>query len=293
MKHGFVLIAILSLTAILATGCKSGGTSAAKTVSDSAAKEMTLATTTVEREANVDSTIQCKFTIDYPTGSDSLSLAVCKFLHSELANNYLPRINDIEGNGNYPLYSGDVTKGEAVAGYYADGTLKYLKQQVKEMIDEGYGDQPTMSYELKMSKTVDTTRYVSYDVQSYAYLGGAHGSSTYYVVNIAKPSGKVLTQTVDSLQLKALQPILRKGIISYFNEDGSNEVNESNLKDQLLLDGDIIPLPVHAPYLAADGVYFLYQQYEIGPYAIGMVGFVVPYSEIKQYLTKEALQLIE
>ena len=71
------------------------------------------------------------------------------------------------------------------------------------------------------------------------------------------------------------------------------KVSEKDLNDHLFVDNGVIPIPAHAPYLAADGVHFIYQQYEIGPYAIGMVSFTVPYAEIKQYPSKEALQLVE
>lgn len=293
MKHGLFLTIIFLATALFAAGCKSGGTSSANPVGTPAAGEDTLSTVTVERVANADSTIQCKFTLDYPTGNDSLSLAVRTFLHGELAKYCLPLLNDPDAAGKYPLYNGKGDNGETVAGYYADGTLVCLKQMAKEMFDEGSDGDVALEFDLSLAKVADTTRYVSYEVKLYTYLGGAHGSSAYCVVNIAKPSGKVLTQTVDTLQLKALQPILRKGVMEFLNGDGTEEVTEANLNDHLFLTDGIIPLPVRAPYLAADGVHFVYQQYEIGPYAIGLVSFTVPYAEIRQYLTREALQLIE
>ena len=40
--------------------------------------------------------LQCKFAVDYPTGDDSLSLAVCDFVCGELANNYLPVLYDLD-----------------------------------------------------------------------------------------------------------------------------------------------------------------------------------------------------
>ena len=285
MKHVFILSVLMSSVLLLTKGCKSDGTSAAS--------DATLPTVTVERNVGTDSTLQCKFAVDYPTGDDSLSLAVCDFVRGELANNYLPLLYDLDSKDKYPLYDGVADKSEAVVDYYADGTLSYLKQTVKEMLDAGMDRQPAVSYELSIAKIADTQRYVNYEVKSYSYLGGAHGSATDYVVNIAKPSGKVLTQTVDTLQLKALQPILRKGVTAYLNKGGMEKVSEKDLNDHLFVDNGVIPMPAHAPYLAADGVHFIYQQYEIGPYAIGMVSFTVPYAEIKQYLTKEALQLVE
>ena len=48
--------------------------------------------------------------------------------------------------------------------------------------------------------------------------------------------------------------------------------------DGLFIENGIIPLPAAAPYLSPDGVVFVYGQYEIGAYAIGMPTFTVPYS---------------
>ena len=45
------------------------------------------------------------------------------------------------------------------------------------------------------------------------------------------------------------------------------------------------------PVLTPEGLRFVYQQYEIGPYALGMVEFTVPYADVKSCLTKEAVEL--
>ncbi len=293
MKHQHVLTAILASVALFSAGCKSGRAPSANATNAPVQRETSLPTTTVEREVNVDSTIRCKFTIDYPNGTDSFSSAVSKFLHDQLASMYLPRVNDSDADSKYPLYDGNVNKGEAVVGHYADGTLAYLKQMLKDIEAESWDWTPTLEYDLSIVKMADTTHYVSYEIKAYAFLGGAHGSSSYHVVHIAKPSGKVIELTVDTLQTKALQPLLRKGVISYFHEMGEQDVNDTNLDEHLLLMGGPIPVPAYAPYLAPDGVHFVYQQYEIACYAVGLVSFIVPYDEIKKYLTPEACQLVE
>ena len=293
MKHRLVITAILASVALILAGCKSGRTSSANAASAPVEHGTSFSTTTVERIANADSAILCKVTIDYPTGTDSFSLAVNKFLHDQLVQMYLPGFDGPDAESRNPLCDGNVNTGETVVGYYADGTLAYLKQTLEGMQDEGIDWTPTLEYDLSITKMADTTRYVSYEMKAYVFLGGAHGSSSYRVVHIAKPSGKVIELTVDTLQTKALQPLLRKGVISYFHEMGERDVDDSNLDEHLLLMGDPIPVPACASYLAPDGVHFVYQQYEIAPYAVGLVSFTVPYAEIKKYLTPEARQLIE
>ena len=50
--------------------------------------------------------------------------------------------------------------------------------------------------------------------------------------------------------------------------------------------------PVADPYMTEQGVHFLYQPYEIAPYAAGMPAFTISYEDIKPYLTIGALKLI-
>lgn len=236
--------------------------------------------------------LECKITVDYPNGNDSLSQSVAAYINGELGRQYLPVINSEDGAGKYPLYSGAQAGGNAVTEYYANGTIEYIKQQAKELKGAGATDVPAMAYELSVRKIADNDRYVSYETASYAFLGGAHGSSVDYAVNIAKRSGKVLAQAVDTLKAKDMQTILRKGVVRYLHEQGDTTVTEQTLGEFLFVENGMIPLPVHTPYLADDGVHFIYQQYEIGPYAMGMIAFTVPYGEIKPYLTKEAVELI-
>ena len=79
--------------------------------------------------------------------------------------------------------------------------------------------------------------------------------------------------------------------------EGQNEneeqITDAQLNDYLFIENGIIPLPSSSPYLAKYGVHFIYQQYEIGPYAMGLVSFTVPLDKIKPYLTAEALKLLK
>ena len=53
------------------------------------------------------------------------------------------------------------------------------------------------------------------------------------------------------------------------------------------------PMPEQPPHLTKNGVQFDYQNYEIGTGALGQISVVIPYKEIKRYMTKEARMLIE
>ncbi|WP_028897305.1 DUF3298 and DUF4163 domain-containing protein [Prevotella sp. HUN102] len=151
----------------------------------------------------------------------------------------------------------------------------------------------SMMYEtdVMLRKVCETEDFVTYTNRYYEYLGGAHGITGMDGVTFLKPSGKLVGYVVDNLKLTELQPILRKGIVEYFQES-EVEMTEEEIIESLFVEDGIIPLPFCKPYFTKGGLTFLYGQYEIGAYAIGMPNFVVPYETIFPYLTSEGKQIV-
>ncbi|MBQ1800320.1 MAG: DUF3298 domain-containing protein, partial [Prevotella sp.] len=81
----------------------------------------------------------------------------------------------------------------------------------------------------------------------------------------------------------------------HFKMFEKQDITDEQLKDMLLIDEDVnhIPLPAWAPYLTYQGVAFAYQQYEIAPYAAGIISFIIPYEKIMPYLVPEIKAVIE
>lgn len=279
-------------------GCKSGNTqqnTAAQEDSLQVAGEeaSNLVVDSLVSESEQDSSVSCRIAIDNPRGNDSLAMAVRNYLCQELGNQYLPLLND-EGNAKkYPKYNPNKDKNQDFVDFYGSGNFNYLQEQYKEMTSnvEDKDFKPQLNYEIKIKKTDDNERYVTFRTTTYAYLAGAHGSAVDYSINISKDSKKPVTAVVNKDKLKEIQPILRQGVLDYLNADAEEKIHDENLNDYLFIDKGIIPLPARTPYLTKDGVHFIYQQYEIGPYAMGMVEFTVPYAKIKPFLTGEALKL--
>lgn len=285
----FLVLAACCMTSCKASSSKAQAATEAKE-STQAAEELIVNTDSCALQ---DGTLSCLVKVDYPTEPTELSQNVRKILNQELGKLFLPLIGE-EGNSKYKVYSGDLANGNTILKYYADNNMAYLREQLKDITEADPKAKISMSYEVNLSKQEETDSYITYNTFSYAYLAGAHGSTTDYSFNINKATGKVVSETVDTTQVKALQPILRKGVLSYLNsEDNDNPVDDSSLNDYLFIDNGIIPMPACTPYLAKDGVHFTYQQYEIGPYAMGLVSFTVPYADIKPFLTPEALKLLK
>lgn len=237
-----------------------------------------------------DSLLSCEIIVDYPSSNDSFSLAVADYINKELAASC--RLVAFDNSVNV-LYKGELKDGgRKMIEHYGREMSKYLGDFVGDDEEMGFYSL-SVSCDVSIRKVDDTPRYVTYETNSYSYAGGAHGSSTITNVNILKPSGKVLEYVVDTLRLEEMQPLLRQGVLSYLNDIEWDETTDETLDENLFIENGIIPLPSVSPYLTSEGLCFVYQQYEIACYAMGMISFTLPYSEVKPFMTPEALQLIE
>ena len=301
MKKKHLSLITLALVASIMMGCKASSTKAqaANDVKEAQAAD-TLVVSTDSCILQEGEIVQCAISVDYPTEPNELSKNIRTILNEELANLYLGNMNgdQIEKQESY---KGDLANGNLVIEKYCKDNFAYLKSQMKDLKDADPRADANMSYDIRLNKEAETDSYVTYHCFSYVYLAGAHGSTFERSFNIVKATGKKLSQVVDTARVKDLQPILRKGVLSYLNQQSGNEsqteneeqITDAQLNDYLFIENGIIPLPSSSPYLAKDGVHFIYQQYEIGPYAMGLVSFTVPLDKIKPYLTGEALKLLK
>lgn len=301
MKKKHLSLITLALVASIMMGCKASSTKAqaANDVKEAQAAD-TLVVSTDSCILQEDEIVQCAISVDYPTEPNELSKNIRTILNEELANLYLGNMNgdQIEKQESY---KGDLANGNLVIEKYCKDNFAYLKSQMKDLKDADPRADANMSYDIRLNKEAETDSYVTYHCFSYVYLAGAHGSTFERSFNIVKATGKKLSQVVDTARVKDLQPILRKGVLSYLNQQSGTEsqteneeqITDAQLNDYLFIENGIIPLPSSSPYLAKDGVHFIYQQYEIGPYVMGLVSFTVPLEKIKPYLTGEALKLLK
>ena len=104
-------------------------------------------------------------------------------------------------------------------------------------------------------------RYLSYRIEEYTYSGGAHGSTKVSDGTLDRETGRQLTlnDVFGKDGLAALESELRKAVIA--------KIGEENIQSPVK--------PIENFYLAADGWHFVYNEYEIACYAIGVVEVVV------------------
>ncbi len=303
-KHTIVCLAALVAGMTLA-GCGAGhrgGVRAAQTETAAQNTPQTAAETPAAplqtdslacENISADSLTRSFVHADFPVGEGPLADAVREYINASLAVNGLFYTTAVEPGSKSARYEGDPTDGEAMLRYYCDDNAACLRAELETMRSEERPELPELSCEVNITRIAETDRYLTYCFNLYCYLGGAHGSFTSSCTNFSRLTGDRITGSVDASHVEELQPLLRRGVLSYLHLAGEESATDANLMDYLLLDGNTIPLPAVAPYLAGDGLHFVYQQYEIAPYALGLVGFVIPYDDIRPYLTAEVQALVE
>lgn len=154
-------------------------------------------------------------------------------------------------------------------------------------------------YNLSMTPLMDTIKYAVYSCSGDMFMGGTSvqiiGSGT---VLFDKTKSAIIHKIIAENTIDSLQPILRKGLLSYYAENGE-EMTDKQLFEHLQIvdeNGSLleqIPLPADCPSLSYDGVGFYYEEGEIAAAEDGVLNFVVPFEEITPYLTTEVQALLK
>ena len=127
------------------------------------------------------------------------------------------------------------------------------------------------------------TKMLSFDVQYYSYLGGAHGyySNGGYTYDTA--SGKLLTLKDVITDLPKLEEIVLKKLSDISEEYGLYDDYEAGIKSEIS-EGD-------GPYINWDfdnnGMNIWFNPYDIAPYASGIVSINIKYNEYPNLINEQ------
>ena len=218
----------------------------------------------------------------------------------KLLDERLSHITTYEDERFYAPYEGDTDDTGKLLAYYQEQSLAVIGKMSQEDADERakYSEAeeweaPSWEYDFSLKKIVETDGYAVFQSQDYIYMGGAHGGVTGAgYLTFDKKDGHLVDPLIDPSQVETMQPLLVKGLVDYYK--GFDEIiPPEELKDHLMIDGDIIPLPSWNPFPDGNGgLVFTYQQYEIASYAEGMPSFTIPVGEVAEFLTKDARRLV-
>lgn len=122
---------------------------------------------------------------------------------------------------------------------------------------------------LRITRTDETPDYVTYEAESYNYAGGAHGLGSHTGVTFDRKTGR-------RMQLVKPAEGLQKLITERLHKEYAD----------IMLDKEPVPMPQYGAFMKGGRIHFVYQPYEIGPYAIGMPECSFYPYEIEDYLVK-------
>lgn len=244
-----------------------------------------------------DTIANVKIHVAYPTeGPASLVDSLRRFIAQTLQSGAVFEPED-EMSAKNLLVGDEALSGDGQALLSAAAQREYdrLKSDREEMLNGFEGDPRTVAtwppYESSYDITLlhETDAYVTLLVQRYEYLGGPHGSTVVSGSTFGKADGRLLGWSLlKDMDTPAFQQLIRDGIRQYFQNATNGPVSDEQLDEWLMLPADAkqIPLPAVAPYLTADGVAFIYQQYEIAPYTAGLPSFTVSYADMQPFLAQ-------
>ncbi len=300
------------MAALLMTACGHRATSADSSNADSASVDSTASADILNAMLQTDSVGMVRedsmaiasVIIDWPVkGSEALVKNIRQYICEEIASDVYA-----EGKPDVILYD----DGEKAVKTTANKHYSSLLEAWKGDHEGGFNEGMTYTAYKHVFKLEATDRYVTYISNAEGFMGGAHGYAMSTGQTFRMSDGKIIgyqteyNQKTESFEIKnqtlfsdaqapKLFALIKEGVRSYFSEAEQEASSDEELKDMLISVDDVnrIPLPSAAPYFTKEGLSFVYQQYEIAPYAAGMINFTIPYDKIRPFLTPEAQELIK
>jgi hypothetical protein len=126
---------------------------------------------------------------------------------------------------------------------------------------------------------------LSYAVEYSDYEGGAHGSYRITYTNI--DLNELVTLTEEDLFVPGYFNPLTEKIVAQLMKDFDAEVADSLLMKGFFTIEDIVPN--NNFWLDGENINYSYNQYEIAPYAMGVIDVSVPYTELTDILLPDGV----
>ena len=182
----------------------------------------------------------------------------------------------------------------AVDDYYNKLMTEEFEQFKKEYasdVEELQGDSAegmTASYNVYSSVVRCDDQVLSILINKNVFTGGAHGSNEYIGVNFDVNTGKIITLA----DLGDISSEAKEYILNQLSNSPDYAATLFPEYEQTISDDFDDKYDDFCFVLDARGVKYIFQEYDIAPYAAGQVDFTVPYSELTSiktdYLPKSA-----
>ncbi|MCF8304520.1 MAG: DUF3298 and DUF4163 domain-containing protein [Bacteroidales bacterium] len=171
----------------------------------------------------------------------------------------------------------------AILRLIVDDYFKQYTGDNREIYDEEIGNSFNWMKEKQVKVMFNHDSLLSLRYTDYAYTGGAHGLAIQKLITLNARHDNVLKlqQVIDSSDYDTLSMLLEEELREQFKIDSS----ETLIDFGFFMDTLIIP----RNYLATNqGLLFLYNPYEIAPYAFGNIELFIPFWKLHDKIRNES-----
>lgn len=158
-----------------------------------------------------------------------------------------------------------------------------------KQIDSIPAMEPAMAYSRDMIASIITfsPNFISYQIMTATYNGGAHGMTESHYINYDFTTGKVLTydNTFKADSEAQVLRAIKDNLMTRYNVSSMKELDDRGIfSDQIYISKNFYPQGYE--------IVFHYNPYEIAPYSEGSINVRIPYFQIEDCLNPEVIQLL-
>lgn len=286
INNRLIYAAIIS-TALLCSSCGNQNDNTANNNTDATTEDLTDNSTSNEQSDNSQQsngiynpdsiTIDTQTIEDNDSAEDGTSIYVRSYVQPTVI---------IEGNaGASEKINSDLQS--RIDSFTADDTLR---KEAKEYYNISLTDADY--YFNEYSETLDfeamrsDTNVISFITTIYSYAGGAHGNYGRFGINYDARTGEL----IDFSEISDDADKFRSDTLAYNKELASTDEYKDRLfAEDYFEEGDMESV-LYADekwYLSDEGLVFISNPYELGPYSSGVIEFVIPYDKLGEMGFKE------
>jgi hypothetical protein len=259
MKSRFIILSISTLIVFSFFSCKQ---KSIKTEEKDFTKRYYLTTDTSKGSFNVDIEVEFPVAFYNPVVLDSIRKTI-------ITNVFGPEYVAYSNDSVISMFVKDLNQD------YSDNNLP-LVNQLDSSSNYSFNNEHVVSgFSLQNDKII----YV-YGIERYVYMGGAHGLETRNYYNFDLKTGKLISETdlfVDNYK-ELLSDLIKKRIVEESKESEDNEPildleNTDYWTDSIKPNGNF--------YITDEGINYVFNPYEIAPYALGETEVTLPFDRLK------------
>ncbi len=260
------ILCTVILGAMVFFACQPAAPSAA------AAPSLTVTIAAVKKEKCVRDSVCATLNLSYPVLTGGANAAITKSINDSIrAFVYLVA----EADPAWPLPQA------------FDSAAQKLFALLEEDIAIRGADAMSFTNELTSKVVWQTEKYLSLEMNTWSFSGGAHGMYGTLLETFDLTTGKPLNLQAIIKDTTALRLLLERGFV----EAKKADVPDANLTLRDLLMPEFKQLPMPVIYcIVAEGVRFMYNPYEVAPYAVGQTDILLSWQQLGALADKSKWQ---